>query len=330
MLDNMLDNIMISDKCSKKANGGYVFDAEEIQEFCLATEDSNALHDPEKMHGLGKKVIVPGMLIFSSTAYIASKYLESKANYLRAIFNSPLSENEEFRQFLVWTDSDNEITLGAETKEKSLLSKEQIKIPASGLANYSFENALLKKNLYKKNDWYSCMRSYHHGSKAYRCEVANTFNFQGAKREYKIDIKKVLAFGNMISKGEKKNPDAELLLYSIAYSSHVLLESVIDPFPEERALAESFGGPKKILPVYESLEIYFKHPGIKVNPDAALEFTTSITRKGEGEKDRDYIANVRCDQRQGPKQTSKGVYAARYKLTAVPEALILRGLAKKL
>jgi|GEM_PF-1424161 len=196
-----------------------VFREQEIVEFCKATKDTNQIHDPEVMGGLGKHVIVPGMFALSFTMNLSADFLRTKANTISVFFNSLISSGDLVTlSALPDPECSDEIRLSAVHEKDTLTSK----------VDYS--------------------RIYHkppdQGS-----------DHPWILRRSVVSEDQVKKFASLI---EATDNDVAQFLFAIAYASNALLFSIRNPMTQvEAEIDQLINTDQGISPFYHKLEILF-------------------------------------------------------------------------
>ncbi len=262
----------------------HIFTDENISNFCKLTRDMNDLHNPEFMREKGKLAIVPGMLILTYTANIAGDFLMSRANNIEAYFNSFLSSGEEVDLYA-------------------------ISRPLKPLERILFA--------YKDNGSEEILSSGNNHSRLYQSDSTGYKSFEGVKREFGTTSKEIGEFANKI---KAKNEDIAGFLFSIAFSTNALFESVVDPQSEkEKEVSSIFNNTeenKKILPAYKSFKIFMPDGFRSVDPGMTLDYITDINKVGT--KGRDFMLDIEC------RQEDNILYRSVYELVAIPKKILIR------
>jgi len=106
----------------------YVFTDDQVVTFCQATCDVNPVHDPVYMYSHNKRVIVPGMMLFSKVATMLFGAVGTSLDTYKILINSIVSTNEPIT--LGYEDGpDNEKYIFAVNKQDSFsLGEERSKV----------------------------------------------------------------------------------------------------------------------------------------------------------------------------------------------------------
>lgn len=195
-----------------------IFTDQSIIDFCLATKDTNEVHDPAFMGTLGKRVIVPGMFAFASTAGLSAEFLRTRANRIRVIFNTLLSSGD-FADLVVERESTNpeKFRLAAINHKDTLSSQEE-------------------STFVERTDDHFTPQS--EGS-------VITLPLTGAQ---------ITAFGHLTGCPDR---EVTGLLFSVAYASHALFERISSPATDvEKDIHVLIHGQEKVSPFYHTLEIF--------------------------------------------------------------------------
>jgi hypothetical protein len=217
-----------------------IFGDAEIVDFCNATRDTNEIHDPAFMAGLGKRVIVPGMLALSYAANLSGDFLKTRANYIKVLFNSLLSSGDF-------------VTLSAEPN------------PANGeevrLSAFNHKDTLTSRDEYTRMS---------HISEEMPPSPA------GIIRRLEVDPRQLEMFCRLV---RATDPDLAHFLFSVSYASQALLKSINEAETEvEKEIAALIGGDSKISPFYQSLEIFIPSPFPVFEPRGALDYFIHFER----------------------------------------------------
>jgi hypothetical protein len=211
-----------------------IFKDSEIVEFCLATRDTNEIHDPVYMSSLGKRVIVPGMFAFSYTASLYPDFLKFKASSIKVLFNSLLSSGD-FVTLKAVPDSPDpyEIRLSAFNHRDTLTSQnEYTRISREGT---SFE-----------------------------------LNPPGILRRLELNSWQLNTFARLIGTDDM---DTANFLFAVSYASQALLRSIDDPKTEiEREIDSLINGNSKVSPFYRTLDIRIPSPFPVFQPGDLMDY----------------------------------------------------------
>jgi hypothetical protein len=233
-----------------------IFRDSDIVEFCTATRDDNEIHEPEFMANLGKRVIVPGMLAFSSVASLASGFLKSKATNITVVFNSLLSSGE-FAALEVIPDHEDdpgEIRLSAINHKDTLTAPDRY----TGLF----------------------CRGTHLPS-----------ILTGRRKSLDFSEGQLNAFSRLTGNDD---PVSAGFLFAVAYASQALILLIEAPENDvEKEIDDLINRNNKVSPFYQSLEIDIASPFPVIVPGEPLEYLLSFERE---KPRRVYLANVKCEQ----------------------------------
>ncbi|MGA3014580.1 MAG: MaoC family dehydratase [Bacteroidales bacterium] len=218
-----------------------IFGDKEIVAFCRATQDTNEIHDPAFMAGLGKRVIVPGMFALSQTVNLSADFLRNHAKSLKVLFNSLLSSGD----FVTLCSSPaygvhNEIRLSAINCKDTLTSKDE------------YTRLSVKKTSFKSDQ-------------------------KGLLRRLEVKPEQVETFKRLI---ECTNHDVAHFLFAISYASQALIRSIEEPMTEiEVEIGETICRDHCISPFYHSLDINIPTPFPVYNPEGHLDYYIHFERE---------------------------------------------------
>ena len=218
-----------------------VFGEKEIIEFCSVTKDTNQIHNPEIMAGLGKQVIVPGMLALSFIINLSAEFLKTKANAVSVHFNS-------------FINSGDTVILGSLT------------IP--GLPGEIKLSAIHKEDTLASKDGYSRIHS----------QLPDSFlNHQGSLQRIEVTNEQVEKFSSLIG---ATDPDVARFLFAVAYASHALLKCIRHPKTEvEKEIDQLINSDRGVSPFYHALRIGFPSEFPVFNPEGSLDYFVHFERE---------------------------------------------------
>jgi hypothetical protein len=305
------------------------FTADDISEFCRVTEDNNLIHNPEYMHSQGKRAIVPGMLSFAAAAFGAGDFINS-ANYIRVLFSGPLFENEHFERIITHIMKPKEVRFDIVQKDSSIFSKTPDLTPDSSDSWYSCMKKKRKAGHFKKayHDAFSvegigsaCTASYDINRQSLESFITPLQKYGRISKESDTPVNAEPACCLFPSVDSRRAP---ILLYTIAFSSKVILDnfSSLIPYTQEQKQKEK---QKRTLPVYGSLELYLTQMSF-ADLDA-LHFTAWPEQNGKRNK-RNYSVRIICSGWQG--RYRRKIYAGTYTLNLIPEQVLMKTLTRNL
>jgi hypothetical protein len=199
-----------------------IFRDSDIVAFCLATKDSNRIHDPEFMRTRGKRVIVPGMFAFSSAAALDPEILKRGPGYIKVLFSTLLSSGDF-------------VTLKA---ERDLLESHVVRL-----------SALNKKDTLMSSDDFTRMENR---------EAPFGHTVQGNLHSLPVEPWQTERFAQLIGTADR---DTTNFLFAVAYASHALHLSIDHPETEvEQEIDHLINGNSRIAPFYHTLEIAIPGP----------------------------------------------------------------------
>ncbi len=195
-----------------------IYKDSDIVDFCRATMDTNEIHDPEYMRGLGKRAIVPGMFAFSCTAGLGSAFLRERATYIKVLFNSLLSSGEF-------------VTLQATTDPAS---PDEMRL-----------SAINHKDTLTSRDEYTRME---------RSEMKFRNDFGGILRQLPFGPWQMEVFTRLSGISD---PAVARFLFAVSYASQALHMCIDSPLSEmEQEIGSIVCGDSRISPFYHTLEIF--------------------------------------------------------------------------
>ncbi|MDO9511491.1 MAG: hypothetical protein Q7J34_07010 [Bacteroidales bacterium] len=231
----------------------------EIVQFCRATCDYNVIHDPAFMNMAGKRVIVPGMLLFCTI--FGKHYAESNAkpDSIRILFNSVVHEGESIQ----------------------LITEECPDDP-----NCAYISALNGRDSFRYKD---------DRSRLYIRSSAPTIFGQGWIYNINFSQDQLKNFQEVV---QIHDNDLANILFSVAYASRALLLSIEQPydiFEEEIAnMLNKNGSEDPMSPIYQTLDIYLETSTLELDKSEPLEFLLGYERET---LNRTYIAHVQCSHK---------------------------------
>ena len=219
----------------------FIFRDQEIVDFCLATKDTNDIHNPGFMEKMGKRVIVPGMFALSRTLNIDSGHLKTKANYIKVLFNSLLSSGDFATLAAVpVVDNPSEVRLSAINHKDTLTSKDE------------FTRMFYNTDLF-------------------------TPYLNGIPRILPLNLKQIEIFSGLVGCNDT---DVSNFLFAVAYASQALLSAIENPESEvEREIGLLISGDSKVSPFYQSLEIQIPEPFPVFTPRDKMEYYIHFERE---------------------------------------------------
>jgi hypothetical protein len=218
-----------------------IFRDQEIVEFCLATKDTNEIHNPEFMEKLGKRVIVPGMFALASTVNLVADELKQNTNFIKVLFNSLLSSGD-FATLVTSPlyDSPNEIRLSAINSKDTLTSKEEC-----------------TRMGYMRNGF--------------------TPNPNGIPRILPLERNQIFTFSRLVGLSDR---DVANFLFAVAYASQALLTAIDHPETEvEEEIRRLISAETKVSPFYQTLEIQIPEPFPVFIPENEMEYYIHFERE---------------------------------------------------
>lgn len=226
--------------------------------FCEITCDNNLIHNPAHMHSLNKRVVVPGMFVFSSTLCHLREAFEKGADTIKVFFNSVIHTNETVHI------------------KGDLVSVQPIEVLMS--ANNGHDSFTLKD---ERSKIYKRAHYYYHNNQGY----VRTLDY--TELQLAIFGKLTGCFDNLLNS----------LLFSVAYASNALFQAIQNPLTEVEqeinVLIDKTLNPDKVAPFYQSLEIYLDSGIQPIKPSGQLEYKIDFERE---KKNKTYIAHVLCQQ----------------------------------
>ena len=218
-----------------------IFTDQEIVEFCKATCDTNVIHDPAFMEGLGKRVIVPGMFALSSTACLTGEFLRTRANSIKVLFNSLLSSGD-FATLNVTEIPGNpgEVRLSAINHKDTLTTKDDY-------------------------------------TRIYRTSELFPTDYSGIIHRLEVRPEQLISFSKLVKAddGEVSN-----FLFAVSYASQALLKAIHHPLTEEeKEVDELINGNSGVSPFYHTLDIQVPTPFPSVEPKGFMDYHVHFVRE---------------------------------------------------
>jgi len=256
-----------------------------VVDFCQATRDFNVIHDPKYMNERGKHVIVPGMYILASVIKGLEELFHEGLDSFRILFNALISSGEE-------------VLMGADRIEPH--RPDHYLFAFNGRDSFSLKQE--RSRIYRKQD-------------------RITFPEQVHTHELPVDATQLNLFSQLIGCHNKRLSN---LLFSLAYTSHVLNRAIAHPRDaierEIFTLLDKSKNPDQVAPFYQTLDVYLNPEQPTAGEISHLNYRVLFERMV---RNKAYTAYITCTRQAGR------IFRARYKLIAIPDRLIMR-LAKDL
>lgn len=218
-----------------------IFKDSSITGFCKATQDTNEVHDPEFMAGIGKRVIVPGMFAFSSAANLAAEFLRNQANRLEVHFNALLSSGD-FADLCAFHDParPSEIRLAAINSRDTLMTRNEY-------------------------------------TRMLRTDLPFSHQLVGRLHQLPFSGAQIDEFTALISANDKAVAG---FLFSVAYASQALYKSIREAETEiEKEIDQLINGDSKVSPFYHSLEITLPERFVAPIPLIPIDYRIHFERE---------------------------------------------------
>jgi hypothetical protein len=217
-----------------------IFTDRAIVDFCRSTQDTNEVHDPAFMGGINKRVIVPGMFAFSSTANLAGAFLKEQGDYIQVFFNTLLSSGD-------FAD------LSAS--------------PVEGEHPEFRLSAVNHKDTLTTQDHYTRI-----------CATGAEFQSQseGILHALPVSPEQIGMFASLTGCGDDR---ICRFLFSVSYASQAMFKSINEAATDvEKEIDRLINGDSKVSPFYHTLEIFIPRPFPRVNADGALSYRIHFER----------------------------------------------------
>jgi len=233
-----------------------IFRDQDIVDFCRATRDSNEVHDPCYMAGLGKRAIVPGMFAFSAATNLAAQYMKESGNTIKVFFNTLLSSGD-FAELIA------EPLAGAEGNSCRLY-------------------AINHKDTLTTHDEHT--RIFH-------SDQVLPNQQEGIVRSLPADPSQISDFTRLIG---AHDPLVGGYLFAVSYASQALFKSISEALTDtEKEIDDLINHSGSVSPFYQSLEITLPRPmqplEISLPIDYRIHFVREKFRKV-------YLAYLQCEQ----------------------------------
>jgi hypothetical protein len=234
----------------------YVFTDQQVHIFCKATKDFNPVHNPLYMQSKGKRVVVPGMLLFSKVATMLFGAVGTSLNSYRILINSIVSTNEE-------------IILGFEDGPNG--------------DRYIF--AINHQDSFSHKD---------ERSRVYQRESEKAFCNDGNYWPLPIDNWQLQDFGEVIGCNNIILRDFLFGIAYASNALFKCIDNPVTEVEREiNILLDKTKNPSQVSPFYQSLEIFLPNNPIPLVPSGKIDYLIHYERE---KKDRVYVAYVRCEQ----------------------------------
>lgn len=220
-----------------------IFTDRSVVDFCKATQDINTVHDPGFMGSLGKRVIVPGMFAFSSTAILAADFIKTRADYIRVCFNTLLSSGD-FADLVAVPDS----VLPAEIRLSAINHKDTL-TSADDYTRISRRGLLFVPQS------------------------------EGKIRHLEVSESHIRDFARLIM---CHDPELAGFLFSIAYASQALYAGIREASTVvEKEIDRLINGNNRISPFYHTLEIFLPPNFPFIIPNGTIGYRIHFIREKE-------------------------------------------------
>ncbi|HAJ98518.1 MAG TPA: hypothetical protein DCM62_00685 [Bacteroidales bacterium] len=234
----------------------YTFTNQHIVEFCKSTCDHNPVHNPEYMTSNGKRVIVPGMMLFSKVVTLLFGSVGTSLNTYKILINSIISANEP-------------VTLGFED------GGENQKYIFAINRQDSFSNANERSRVYLRTQ-----------DKSY---PQNGSLLSLPMEQWQLDgFGQVIGCQNIILRDFLFG-----IAYASNALFKRIAHPITEIDKEIHNFLDKKTNQSQISPFYQSLEIFLPPNPIPLKSQSNIDYRINFERVLEGKV---YIAHVRCEQ----------------------------------
>lgn len=234
----------------------YVFSDDQVVTFCKATCDGNPVHDPGYMYSHNKRVIVPGMMLFSKVATMLFGAVGTSLDTYKILINSIVSTNEP-------------ITLGYE----------------DGTEDEKYIFAINKQDSFALGD---------QRSKVYLRNFSVEFPKLTSFQSLPIEKWQLESFGKVIDCKNVILRDFLFgIAYASNALFKCIGNPVSDVEQEINHFLDKSKSPNQVSPVYQMLEIFLPPDPNPLKPNHPIDYLIHFEREVTG---RVYQAKVRCEQ----------------------------------
>ncbi|HSV87060.1 MAG TPA: hypothetical protein VLH61_00300 [Bacteroidales bacterium] len=234
----------------------YVFTDNQVVTFCKATCDVNPVHDPDYMYSREKRVIVPGMMLFSKVATMLFGAVGTSLDTYKILINSIVSTNET-------------IVLGYE----------------DGPENEKYIFAI------NKQDSFSFGKER---SKVYLRNFPVEFPQSGRIQSLPVEKWQLVDFGKVIDCQNVILRDFLFgIAYASNALFKSISNPVTEVEKEINNFLDKSKNPDQVSPFYQSLEIFLPPDPNPLKSNRTIDYFIQFEREVAG---RVYLAKVRCEQ----------------------------------
>jgi len=218
-----------------------VFSDPVVVNFCQATADDNPIHDPNYMNSQNKRVVVPGMLLFSTVVNFLHKKTGDYYNYYKLIFGNVICTNEKVDMGF---ETDGEMKyLYAINGHDSFSTKNERSLVLRNVKSTEFSaNGIVRTMQYKQSQM-ETFRSL-------------TQNFNKALSDFLFAI-----------------------AYASAALLKAIREPLTEVEREINRLLNKSINPEQVSPFYQTLEVFRITPHAELNPQGSIDYNVRFERE---------------------------------------------------
>jgi len=234
----------------------YTFSNSDIVQFCKSTFDFNPVHDPDYMSSKGKRVIVPGMMLFSKVATLLFGTVGTALDTYKILINSIISANET-------------VTLGFE----------------DGPDNQKYLFAINRHDTFSNGS---------DRSKVYLRKTTVEHPDVGSLVSLPVEQWQLDTFGKVIGCQNAILRDFLFgIAYASHALFHCIEQPQNEVEWEIHSFLDKTQNSNQISPFYQTLEIFLPPNPIPLKPQMPIDYKIHIEREVVGKV---YIAHVKCEQ----------------------------------